>query len=314
MRVRDVASRAVSELGLPVSLKTITWVNNRFQQWATEKRLKPFRKLLELTLPAVVRTGVATATQDSNVITGDADAIAAWSNTLVGRYIRLKINWYEIASVGTTIILKSNYVEDTVTAGAYNIVQRHTPLDNRVRWVGAFINTFNGNVIEKISLETFNTRAIEQSLVAGGPVQVAEIGYNESAVLEMEFYPPDIKDVFIRYTGYVQPPELQEEDEIPRYLDPYILIEAIKIDAMRFKAAEAANNGNAEIAQFWRNDYRAQETRWEKMKNASQRSAESIDDGSFILKSLTGVHNRDRGRGGVTDARSHLFASWEPLS
>lgn len=311
MRVRDIAARAVSDLGLPIALASYDWVNNRFQEWATEKQLKPFRKLLELTLPATVRDGVATATKGSNIVTGDATAIAAWSPVLVGRFIKLKINWYEIASVGTTLILKSNYVEDTITAGAYNIVERRTKLDPRVRWVGAFINGFNGNVIEKCSLEALDTNFVSRRLVSGGPTRVAELGYNDEDILEMEFYPPDTKDVLIRYTGYVQPPDLKEDDFIPRYLDPYLLIEGVKINAMQMKAAEAANAGNAEIATFWRNASDRDQTRWERKKAASQKASEAVDDATFILKSFK---TRGFEENAITDVRSHLFAGWEPLS
>jgi hypothetical protein len=313
MRVRDIAARAASDLGLPPSLAHSAWVNNRFQEWATEKRLKPFRKLFELTLPALIKAGTITITKGSKEVTGDATAMAAWSNALVGRFIQLKTNWYEIVGVTPTpsLLLGSAYVSDDITAGAYSVVERRTKLDPSVRWPGAFVNILNGITLDKCSMDVLDSHAPLRGNLAGGPVVVAELGYNEEDILELEFYPPDTKDTLIRYTGYVQPPVLGEDDEVPRYLDPYILIEAVKIDVMRKKATEAADNGNSEIASFWRNDYRAQETRWDRKKGASQKSAEAIDDSTFILSMLkhSGLGVRD-----ITTGREHKLSQWEPLT
>ena len=135
MNVREIAQSAIGDTVGVDALLAQKWVSDRIVELSTATLAKPLRKLLELTVPATITVGTITTTQGSKTVTGDATAQAAWSNSLVGKYLKAdsKNGWYEIAAFSNNqITLRSNWFTETVTAGGYTIVTRTTTLPQNV--------------------------------------------------------------------------------------------------------------------------------------------------------------------------------------
>jgi hypothetical protein len=120
MKLRQVGNIAASSLSLPPDLLNVTWINQRIEEWASTGYLKPFRRLFQLVQPARLSAGNVAVTQNSKIVTPDSTALAAWSNDIVGRFLRAETNWYEIVGYdGAVATLNTVYVEDTSTETGY---------------------------------------------------------------------------------------------------------------------------------------------------------------------------------------------------
>jgi len=129
----------------------------------------------------------------------------------------------------------------------------------------------------------------------------------------IEFYPYDTQDALIRYTGYVVPEfeSLNHKTAIPWYIDPHVIIEGVQIDVMKRKMSLAADAGNVDIAALWRNDYRAQETKWDKRKREFEKATSTEDDTEFILSSRGGIGSIDPD---IKSGREERLTQWTSLS
>ena len=101
------------------------------------------------------------------------------------------------------------------------------------------------------------------------------------------------------------PPELARDSLIPIGIDSYVLREGALIDIMRYESAKAMQAGNVEAAAFWRNEYRAQSTSWERNILEAARTDKGSDDMTMILESHGIRQDVD-----IRTAREHVIATW----
>ena len=80
----------------------------------------------------------------------------------------------------------------------------------------------------------------------------------------IELYPYSSITELLYYVFYRAPDTLRLQDQVPPNIDNHVLKEGALIDAYRYEAGKAAKKGDVNIAGFWRNESRAQETSWEK--------------------------------------------------
>ena len=305
--VEDVARSVLASIDTDAGyLLAGKWVADRYRRILARQRFRHQRRLGELILPATISAGLVTATRDSNVITGDATAQAAWSPDLVGRFIRVTTVWYEIAGfTDNELRLKSKFSEATITLGGYNIVARVSKLESAARWIGSdFIHGRLRRPLRRKSLSELDSLAPARDSIGPGPEIWVEIG-SIDGVKTVEIYPPANSDAeHLYYTYWEIPEELPFEAIIPAEIDPHVLVEGALIDVMRYKAGQAADNLRIEAAAFWRNEYRAQETRWERFIREAIKADRGSDDATFILQSI-GVPAPSFD---ITNAREEIFS------
>lgn len=309
--VIDVARDALASLNTGASVVLAAkWVANRYRQLASRTRLRSLREIGEVVIPAEIVAGVATITRGSKIVAGDSAAQSAWAATteqITRSYFRARVVWYEIESIsgGQQITLKSEFAEDDITAGSYKIVQRFTALDSRARWLGTFINVRRRRPLARLSLAELNIKTPERQHVGQGPFTYTEIGTDSNEARLVEMYPYPQKAELISYVFWSVPPELARDSLIPIGIDSYVLREGALIDIMRYESAKAMQAGNVEAAAFWRNEYRAQSTSWERNILEAARTDKGSDDMTMILESHGIRQDVD-----IRTAREHVIATW----
>lgn len=289
----DVSAAVVNGPGYTFIAK---WVQNRYYQWATRSKLKHLRQLGQLNIPAAITTGLATFTRDSAVVTFDATGGSAiLANEVVGRYIRGSVVWYEILSRqsdgagNVSVLLKQPFAESSVTLGAYTIVSRYTPVDPRAAYLGtSFVHARRRRPLARLDMDQLNLQAPYRPLVgSAGPQYVAE-GPEVNGVKTLEVYPYPAESEAIFYVYWQNPPELSLTEELSSNVKAYALKEGALIDLYRWKMSQALDKGAVEVAGFWRNEARAQETMWERYLSELIGADHGDEDGQMILKMLAG--------------------------
>lgn len=291
-------------------LLAVQWVSERYRRLCSRSRFRHLRRLGEVVLPAVVTTGTVTTTNGSRTVTGDATAQAAWSNALVDRMFRASVAWYRIASYeGTTLTLASPFSETAVTAGAYTIAPRMVRLADDARWISDdMVHLRSRQLIRGIPRAELDFQVPDRYNASdAGPVVWAGTESAADGTLQVEFYPVPTQDELIAYVYWAQPPMLRFDETIPPQVPDHVLREGALIDAMRYEAAKAMRMGALEQATYWRNEYQAQSTRWERDILDAIRADRDVDDVTFILQSrgLPGV------RKDVTTAREMVYDRWQ---
>lgn len=269
-----------SNAGLLVATK---WASERYREASRKYRFRHLRRVGEVIIPAEVNGGTVSATRGSDVITGDATAVAAWTSDLVGRIIRISRNWYRISGVDTgasTLKLESEFAEGDVTAHAYRIVVDRVQLDKDARFFGPFVHPRFARVVTQTSLANLDEMEPDRLIVSGsGPELVAEVGSGDDGSKVVEFYPYSTNTELVRYIYWIDPQPLAVGGTIPDAISPEALKDGILVDIMRQNSARAAKAGNIEAAAYWRNEYRAQETLWRRRMQemvAADRGAEDL--------------------------------------
>ena len=286
------------------------WVGSRYRQLANQTRMKHLRRVGALTLPASITAGLATVARGSSTVTGDSTAQAAWIGDLKGRWFRASTVWYEIENVvDSALQLVEPYAEGNVSAGGYNVVARHVVIPKEARWPDLFVHMRRRVRVETLPTEFLDAIAPERNEINDvGPSWVAEVGadHKQNAGRLVEFYPyVKTNAELIHYVYWAEPSVLALEDEIPQNIPDYVLREGALIDAMRYESGLAMRNGQVEQAAFWRNEYRAQNTHWERIRLDAFRTDDGIDDLVMFLKE-SGI--TFRGQGDIRNARDEIWA------
>ena len=290
--VEEVARGALAAIGSDTNfLIAAQFVVDRYRQIAARTQFRSLRQMGELYVPAPITAGTATFTRDSTQVTGDATAQAAWSTAQVGWYIRGGVAWYEVEGIqGKTLVLRSKYAEDTSTAGSYNLIQRLVTLDPRSRWVSpTMVNQRRRLPVHGTQLDALNDLAPERPYQPGDVAQFwCAVGdrVNPDGVLcsAIELYPYSSTSEKYDYVFYPVTMDLGITDLLPTALDPHVLREGVLADLMRVEMGKAIRRGDPNGAAIWRNDYRAQETRWEKTILDAFHADSMTDDLAFILQ------------------------------
>jgi hypothetical protein len=124
--------------------------------------------------------------------------------------------------------------------------------------------------------------------------------------LQIEVYPPPEETEILHYTYRALPTTLSIASTIPPQIDAHILKEGALIDLFRKKMSEALDKGAVEVAAVWRNEYRAQETKWKTYIQDAKRTDRGVDDATFIIQSIYGPQDQ----GEIRNARDYVFNKW----
>lgn len=289
--VEDVAAGVLaaidSDAGLLLAAK---WTNERLRQIAGRTKLRSQRAVTPVTVQANISTGHIAVVRGSQMVTADATASAAWFGDLAGRHLRGRAVWYEIEGVsGATARLRAPWAEDSSTELTYTIVQRVVAV--AARWI-APVGVFQRRrwTVEAIGLAELDRVAPERPIVAGGAQCFAEIGatidLEGRPARAIEFYPPSNDTEVYTLITWGVPRDLALDESLPPELDEHVLREGVLVDAMRYKMAQALTADKLEVAALWRNEYRAQETRWEKVMDQAFAANAAVDDVSVVLRDL----------------------------
>lgn len=308
--VESAASGVLASIGPePGIVLAARWVADRYVRIAARTRLRHLREVGELTVPGTVVAGTATFTRGSKIVTGNAAAQAVWKTTMVGRHVRARTTWYEIEGVaGATLHLRSAYAEATATGVAYTIAARVVTLDPRVRWLSTAVVLMRRRwPLERLSLEELDRVAPSRQRVSDGASMYVEVGDRIDAegqvAKALELYPYATNAELYHYVFTPVAPSLKIDDPLPPEVDEHVLVEGALIDAMRWRMAQATD---VNMAALWRNEYRAQETRWESTINDTYKADTASDDLTLILD-RGGISGADRD---IRTASDHVYARW----
>ena len=312
MTLSEVASTAVAMLGVGSPLLAQTSANLRYQELATGMNMLHLRDLYSLIVPGYINTGTVTATKNSNIVTGNTAAQDVWTPEIIGRFIQFKNVFYEVADLRTdkTIVLTMNYIEETLASGAYKIIQRRVKLDKQVAQIGSFVNMNLGRSIQTLPIDYANTVSPARTSFSSGPLIAMQVGFDKDQSLIYEFYPYSNRDTAILYTGYKSPENLEPNQQLPKAVPSFVLIEGIKIDLMLAEMTKALEAKNVNEAAVWRNDYRAQETKWNnRSKKSAFRNDVGSEDSTFILQTTFGRSSPNNDFDSITTARDQVFSN-----
>lgn len=307
MKVDALARRVLASINTDAGhILAAQWVSKRYEEVVAQHRFRHLRRVGSFVARARVNTSTVAVTKNSATVTGAAAAQTAWAGKdLIGRWFRASDAFYEITGqTSSTITITPPYAETTATASKYEILSRFHRLDPSVRWLGAIVH--DDFEVINLSPETLDALAPARERTGSRPLVWADAPPDPAdAVKRVEVYPfPGSDDVVLRYTYWPGALGLQPDDDVPTWLPEHVLEEGALIDAMRYEAAKVARAGDFNLAAYWRNEYRAQETLWTRKLRDAARTDRTVDDVELLV---------GRGRlGGPVDiksARDHVLAN-----
>jgi hypothetical protein len=309
--VEEVARRAVAKAGSDVGVLIASqWVNSRWKELASGVKLKALRGEGELFLPAVIDTGTVTATRGSKIVTGDTDAQGVWSVAIEGRYFRASNTWYLINQFQTTqIVLETEFGEDTVTAGSYDIIKRFHDLPTTVKHLASPMTLMRLNrPVNVISWERLN-RLRPNRNAFGFPLWAAEFGTSVDGGRRIEVYPyPEDDSEVLHYLFWSDPPDLGFRDAIPGFVESYILEEGALADIIRAEGLKRLRDEKPGASEML-NEARRQETAWRNKKKESFFDEGAIDTDEMILEAFQFQHGHMNGLGfDIVTAFDHVWS------
>ena len=289
---RSLLASTTSDAGLVLATR---WIGERFAELTGSHRFKSLRRVDEFVVPSIIATGTVSIALDSQTVTGNAAAQAAWANQgLAGRFFKTDDYLYEIDAQTTanTLRLKSPYAEATVADGTYEIFKRFHKLHPDARWIGTM--TLDRRALDRVSIATLDYNAPGRRADRERPVLFAEVGNSADGRKQVEVYPlPSTDAVLVRYVFWPKPVRLKQSDTIPTFIDPSVLKEGALVDLCQFEMTRALRTGSVEPASVWRNEARAQRTSWEVAKRDAIRADRGSDDVELILAHGRSSADRD---------------------
>ena len=309
--LEDVARLSVAALDADEDyLLAAQWAAERYRELASRVLFRHNRQLGQIDLPAPLSTGTVSITQGSLEVTPNGAALATWGPEVVGRWIRINnsYQWYEITAFGGgTVKLSTPFVETTVSGGTYSIVKRFHELHPDTRYIGDLIYLRRRWRLKPIDWASLNMVHPSRRQVGSSPWCWTEFGVGLNAEGKecklVEIYPYVAQRDVVHFTWWPDPPLLDLESQLPKGVDVYVLREGVMVDLMRYKMAQATKAMQIEQAALWRNDYRAQQTVWEKKIQEAVKADRGNDDlTAHLLDAPFGMGEFD-----ITDARSHVW-------
>lgn len=306
--VEDVARAALAAVDSDIALILVAqFVGERYADLAARTPLRALHRVGTLRVPGVVTAGTITVTRDATTVAGDATAAAAWSaepESVVGRFFQAQTAWYRILSVTPGALRIEPFAEDSVATGGYRIVPRYHCLPPDVRTLGTFTHASRRRELRAIGLADLDAHAPGRSYTASGPEVVVDLGVSAAQERIVELYPYAPTSTLVRFDYWAEPPRLTLTDPLPGAVDVHMLKEGVLVDIYRHMAARAAKGGDFNGAGYWRNEARAQETRWEGYVAQALLNDRGLDDVETRLRSSQGVSvGRD-----ITTAHDEIWA------
>lgn len=312
-QVQDVARQVLAEVASDAShVLASQWVADRYVEMVTKIKYRHLRKVGELVQPATITAGTVTVTEGSTVVTPDADALAAWQavpqGDLIGRFLRTQDpTWYEIEQFNAgTITLKSPYAIPGGTGIGYNLAARYLTLDKDARWLGDFMHMRLWKPVTNTPLDALDYTEPARTLAQSVPAVYVDLGLTPDGRRLVEVYPYAAQTEIIHYVFWEFPKHLDFDDELPSVIPDYTLKEGALINAMRYAAGQAARLGQMEAAAYWRNEYRAQETRWKDWMRDAARADKGVDDLTFIVQG----YGTRYGLPYIRTAHDQIYSQW----
>ena len=288
----DVARSALAAVDCDASYVLASqWAVERYQQLSSRLRFRHLRELGRLTVPATYSTGTVTIARGANIVVGIG---TDWTAELDGRFIRLRVNWYKVRVMSaTTIVIDQPFSEDDVAGGTYHIVAKQIALDAEARWISNdLVHSRLRRPLDKISMAEMDTRYPERMVIGPSPIVWCQtedvIDANGMKCMAVEVFPYPIQAELLHYVFWKRPPSYKPEEEIPRVLDEYQLKEGVLINVMQYMASQCANPKSPKFdvnaAGYWRNEFRQQNTTWERIILDVGKQDRGVDDLTFILQ------------------------------
>ena len=319
MKVKELAQSAIGDSADVDTLLACKWVSDRFIELAVLVRAVPYRQQKQFVFPKNVTDGLATFTEGSNRVTGDATALAAWGPTLVGRFIRADGDngWYQVINVsGTDLTLSVNYAGNTVATKAYKIAPRVVRFDKTIRTIHSFTNNKIGKQLTRLNHSEMDLRFPNRTDVAGGPLLYSEVGLDVDDNHLIEFYPYTSEDTLITYMAFVDPKPLSPEQEIPAFIPAHILIEGVKLNIYEslmgesLREQESGSSLTSKAATIG-NIAARQKTIWKNAKTDFEIVSGIHEESKTTVQS----YGRSfRGSRDVMNAHDHVLVGWFPLT
>ena len=290
--VEAVARAALRDIGMDAGLlNAAAWVQERYEE-LTARRMKHLQKHVSVTIPGAITAGTISITQGDNLVTGNTAAETAWGlQALSGGswYFQSGNVWLKITAVANAIMaLASDWTETSVTAGTYRVVSRYVTLPTDVQYLSNYVThqrrrrpIYVGGMPELEILQP------DRLYTTGGPNYVAESGVDAtSGARQIEVYPYSTQDEVLELRYWAKPTVYALTDELPAFITTNELKEGVLIDVMRWQMAAALRRNDKETAAHWRNEYRAQETRWmtKALPNLIKRD-QAIEDLGLVMRS-----------------------------
>lgn len=284
-----------------------TWIDARWKELAAANNLRVLLREGELYIPASIRNvGTVSVTQGSTAVTG---VDTAFTNDDVGKHIRIKVVWYKIVSVvsATSLVLETPYTEPTLTGTGYAIVQRQHKLAADVRKLGVFFHMRLRRPLNMAHKQGLDLAIPSRHSLTSVPTWVVEVEASVDGIKQVEIYPFSQQPETIHYAYWAKPFDLNIDSILPDFIDIEAFREGVMVDILRHKMHKAMEDGKMEAAALWRNEYRAQETRWNSVYRTRVLGQEQgSDDQEFIL-SREGAHPRHTGERIINDAFSEIW-------
>lgn len=290
---RDVVQRALTSVGCGAGpVAGLTWLQRRYNEIATQVRLRHLRSLGQVTIPAQITAGTITVTRGAKTITGNATAQAAWSKALIGRWIRPRTVWYEIADVqGAVITLAGDFGEDSGSALTYTIVERYVEMPEGALWLGRFFHERYRNEFLLDDVALLDRMYPDRNTVGNGPVCGAHVGFTPAGRMVVELYPYCTALEIVKFRYWTGAPTLTHDTVLSPAIDHDALFEALLIDVYRWEMGRATD---VNMKGTWGNLMRSQETRWKEIKARAAAKDRDDDTASIAWESSRTVANAPR--------------------
>lgn len=306
--VEDVARSVAGIVAIDIDVLMIgQWVADRAQELANAATLRRLRKVGELVIPATESTGTVTVNRGEKSVSGSG---TAFTQDMVERHFRASEAWYEIGQVisATELRLKSDFSEDSVSAGSYTIAARRHKLESNARKLGLFVHMRTRRPLDTIDLPMLDRFVPSRFTANSIPAWVAEVEPTEDNIRRVEIYPFSDKTEIIHYIYWAEMPKLGFKSVVPGWFDIEALREGVLIDVYRNQMAQAAAAGRVDVAGFWRNEARAQETRWLRDHRPRLLGQDpGADDLEFVLQSGRHGHPLGHHDGHITNAWDQIW-------
>jgi len=294
--LESIATQIVASIGGDIGYPLVAeWVRARYQQLATRVKLKHLRQLGQVNIAAPVTLTSITATRDSDTIStvvGSVIPSLRGPNSL-GWYARVSVVWYEVVEYNVTnsgvlfVKLKQPFAEESVTGGTCTLVQRYVKLDASAVQTGtSWVHARRRRPVLRTTMEKLNTIAAFRPLInSGGPEWVAD-GPEIEGRRTVETYPYSTTSEALFYVYWKDVPSISITEELPSSIKEYAMKEGALIDCYRYLMNQYLKKSQVDVAGFYRNEMRAQETKWDDYLMELIQADQGEDDGQFILRML----------------------------
>ncbi len=288
--VRDVAEAAMLAVPTKASILNVAkWVSDRYQDLTFDTRLRHLRRVGELKVDADITAGTVTTTTGSNIVVGDSTARTAWDDLGGGWGFRVEDYWYDVAGTDSNgdLILSADILETGDSGLSYVLANRYLKLPSEARKMNHFYQPRKEKFLERVSMEYLDHNYPKRKDVKDTASYWAEHVSAEDGSKQIEIYPYLDRDELFRYVYWVQPSTLGLDDLIPEKVPPVALKEGVIVDILRFNAFNAVKNtGEVDVAGLFRNDYRAQETKWREEKQKMSWVDTGSEDKTVVVRPL----------------------------